>query len=239
MRTAITRIFVDVNLEEENVLTLPEDEAHHIQKVLRAKRGDVLEVVDDSGSLFVVEMQDGREAAILKKLQGPGKGRAEVTLYQAVPKGKHMDLVVEKATEIGASVIVPLVAENSVVRPEGEGKVERWRRLAHSAARQSLQLRVPQVTEPVRFEKALREAGEEGVLLHNEPDLPPLEEVVAWPAARLFVGPEGGWSGAEVDLARGSGFSVAQLGQYRLRSETAGIVAVARAIAALERSEEK
>jgi 16S rRNA (uracil1498-N3)-methyltransferase len=230
---------VDVTLEEENVLVLPQDEAHHIQKVLRAKRGDVFEVVDATLSLFVAELQDGREAAILEKLQGSGKGRAEVTLYQAVPKGKHMDLVVEKAVEIGVSVIVPLVTEHSVVRPEGEGKVERWRRLAHSAARQSLQLRVPQVTEPTTFEEALREADGEGVLLHNEPDLPPLEEVVSSTTVRLFVGPEGGWSASEILQARESGFSVAQLGQYRLRSETAGIVAVARAIAALERSEEK
>ncbi|MGB3635939.1 MAG: RsmE family RNA methyltransferase, partial [Rubrobacteraceae bacterium] len=121
---------------------MPEDEAYHIHKVLRAKSGDAFEVVDAARNLFVAELQEGREAAILEKLQGPGKGHHEVTLYQAVPKGKHMDLVVEKATEIGVVRIVPLVTERSVVRPDGTGKVERWRRLAQSAARQSLQFQV-------------------------------------------------------------------------------------------------
>ena len=187
MRTAKTRIFVSVDLEEESVLTLPEDEAHHIRKVLRAKSGDVFEVVDANRRLFLAELRDGSEAVILEKLQGSGKGRAEVTLYQAVPKGKHMDFVVEKTTEIGVFGIVPLVTEHSVVRPGGDGgKVERWRRLALSAARQSLQLRVPQVAEPVTFEEALREAEGKKILLHNEPDLPPLEEVVAGRAGRVY-----------------------------------------------------
>lgn len=227
------------DLEEENSLTLPEDEGYHIQKVLRAKRGDVFEVVDGTESLFLAEVHDGREAVILEKLQGSGKGRVELTLYQAVPKGKHMDLVVEKATEVGVDNIVPLVTEHSVVRPGGDGKVERWRRLALSAARQSLQLRVPQVTESISFEEASREAGGEKILLYNEPGLPPLEAVVAGGAASLFVGPEGGWSVSELDFARRNGFSVARLGPYRLRSETAGIVAAARAMAALERLAEE
>jgi 16S rRNA (uracil1498-N3)-methyltransferase len=79
----------------------------------------------------------------------------------------------------------------------------------------------------------------EKILLHNEPDLPQLEEAVGGPTVCLFVGPEGGWSALELDLARENGFSVAQLGPYRLRSETAGMVAVARAMAALERTVDK
>lgn len=220
-------------------MKLPKDEEHHIRKVLRAKSGDVFEVVDGTRSIFLAELQDGREAAILEQLKVPGKGRAEVTLYQAVPKGKHMDLVVEKATEVGVGNIVPLVTEHSVVRLGGDGKLERWRRLALSAARQSLQLRVPQVTESMTFEEASEDAGGEKILLYNEPDLPPLEEVVEERATSLFVGPEGGWSTSELDLATKNGFSVAQLGPYRLRSETAGMVATARAMAALERFAEK
>lgn len=227
---------MDVGLEAESFLTLPEDEAHHIQKVLRAKRGDVFEVVDAARNLFVAELQDGRTATILEKLRGTGEGYFEVTLYQAVPKGKHMDFVIEKATEIGVAGIVPLLTERSIVRPGGEVKVGRWRRLARSAARQSLQLRVPYIREPVSFKEVLGEISSGGVLLHNEPHLPHVEEAVSSPNVRLFVGPEGGWSEAEVNLARENGFSVAQLGPYRLRSETAGMVATARAVAAVERS---
>ncbi|CAN5907895.1 hypothetical protein BH23ACT11_BH23ACT11_25880 [soil metagenome] len=197
----------------------------------------MFEVVDASRSLFLAELHGGRVAAILERLQGPRESRADVTLYQAVPKGKHMDLVVEKATEVGVNTIVPLVTERSVVRPEGQAKVERWRRLSRAAASQSLQIRVPQVREPVSFEQALIEAGDGSVLLHNEPGLPTLEEAVHGTAARLFIGPEGGWSDTEKHRAADSGVSMAQLGPYRLRSETAGIVATARTVAALQRFE--
>ncbi|MDP8939431.1 MAG: 16S rRNA (uracil(1498)-N(3))-methyltransferase [Actinomycetota bacterium] len=236
-RTTITRIFVDAALEEASDLILPSGEAHHLQNVLRARPGDIFEVVDATRALFTAELHEGAEAVILSKLQEPGRARAEVTLYQGVPKGKHMDLVVEKATELGVGSVTPLVTERSIVRPDGRGgKVERWRKLAQSAARQSLQLRVPDVAEPVTFGEALRKVAGEGILLHNEPDLPALEEVVAGPSVSLFVGPEGGWSEREVERAGDAGVPVAQLGPYRLRSETAGIIAVARAMAALERS---
>jgi 16S rRNA (uracil1498-N3)-methyltransferase len=144
-----------------------------------------------------------------------------------------MDLVVEKATEVGATRIVPLLTERGLVRPR-DAKVGRWRRVAEAAARQSLRLRVPEVAEPVGFPEAIREAGSGGVLLHNDLELEPLETVIR-ARASLFVGPEGGWSEAELRSAEEAGLALAQLGPYRLRSETAGVVAAARARAALER----
>jgi 16S rRNA (uracil1498-N3)-methyltransferase len=143
-----------------------------------------------------------------------------------------MDLVVEKATEVGATSIVPLLTQRGVVNPR-EGKVDRWRRVAEAAARQSLRLGIPQVSEPVSFSEAVSGAGETGVLLHNAPDVRPVETVVGSPV-RLFVGPEGGWSEGELRLAGEAGMPLGSMGPYRLRSETAGIVAVARALAALE-----
>jgi 16S rRNA (uracil1498-N3)-methyltransferase len=88
---------------------------------------------------------------------------------------------------------------------------------------------VPQVSEPIPFADAVQEGG---VLLHNDPHLEPLEDVVGSPA-RLFIGPEGGWSEEEMQLAGEAGLVFAQLGPYRLRSETAGLVAVARTMAVL------
>ena len=224
----------------EGLFSLSEEEAHHVRKVLRGKSGDVLEVVDATGSLFSAELREGPQAAILEKLEGAGERRTRVALYQAIPKGKHMDFVVEKCTEVGVDVIVPLVSERSVVRPgvrpgAGDGKANRWRRVAQAAARQSLQLKIPEVAEPASFGEALRGVGDSGILLHNEEGLPPLEDTIGGAGVSLFVGPEGGWGEEEVGLARDAGFSVASLGPYRLRSETAGIVATSRARAALER----
>jgi 16S rRNA (uracil1498-N3)-methyltransferase len=230
-RTPITRIFVDSTLEAGDALRLPAGEAHHVFKVLRARPGDLLEVVDADRRLFAAELRGRGEAAILETLDAPDES-IEISLYQAVPKGGRMDLVVEKATEVGVTRIVPLVTQRGMVEPGG-GKVERWRRVAEAAARQSLRTAVPEVSSPVPFARAVRQVGEGGVLLHNDPELEALEAAVGLPAS-LFVGPEGGWSEEELRLAVEAGLALAQLGPYRLRSETAGMVAVARARAALE-----
>ena len=219
-------------MEPGGVLKLPPDETNHVHNVLRGRNEDFIEVVDGEGRLFTARLSSGGEAAVVEELEAPGRTGVEISLYQAVPKGGRMDLVVEKATEVGATRIVPLLAERGVVTPR-EGKVGRWRRVAEAAARQSLRLSVPEVAEPVRFEDAASEVGETGVLLHNAPELQPVEAVVRAPAS-LFVGPEGGWSEGELLLAEEAGITLGGLGPYRLRSETAGIIAVARTLAALE-----
>jgi 16S rRNA (uracil1498-N3)-methyltransferase len=200
--------------------------------VLRGRSGERIEVVDIAGRLFAAELREGGEALVVEELAAQDVPDTEVSLYQAVPKGGRMDLVVEKATEVGATSIVPLLTERGVVNPR-EGKVDRWRRVAEAAARQSLRLGIPKVSEPVPFSEAVSRVGEKGVLLHNDPGIPPVEAVVESPAG-LFVGPEGGWSEGELRLAGDAGMPLGSMGPYRLRSETAGIVAVARALAALE-----
>ena len=233
----ITRLFSSSRLETDEVLRLSEEEGHHVHKVLRGRPGDRVEVVDGAGRLFVAELLRGSEATILEERLTAGEDEGEVVLYQAVPKGRHMDLVVEKATELGVSRVVPLSTERGVVRlSEGDGKARRWRRVAEAAARQSLRLHIPEVAEVVSFSEATREVGEAGVLLHNGAELPPLEDVVPGPVVGLFVGPEGGFSDGELAVAREAGLSLASLGPYRLRSETAGMVAVARACAVVERT---
>ncbi len=219
-------------MEPGGVLKLPPDETNHVHNVLRGRNGDLVEVVDGEGRLFSARLCSKGEAAVVEGLEAPGRTGVEISLYQAVPKGGRMDLVVEKATEVGATRIVPLLAERGVVTPRA-GKVGRWRRVAEAAARQALRLSVPEVAEPVRFEDAASEVGETGVLLHNAPDLQPVEAVVGAPVS-LFVGPEGGWSKDELLLAEEAGITFRSLGPYRLRSETAGIIAVARTLVALE-----
>jgi len=205
-----------------------------VLKVLRGRDGDVFEIADAERRLFLAELREGGQARVLEALQTQEDGEIKLTLYQAIPKGGRMDFLVEKAAEIGATRIVPLVTERGIVRPR-DGKVERWRRVAEAAARQSLRVGLPEVAEPVDLPGAIWEAGENGVLLHNSSELEVLECVISSPAA-LFIGPEGGWSEEELRLAGEAGLAPAQLGPYRLRSETAGMVAVARARAALERS---
>ncbi len=233
----ITRVFSDMPLAPGEALRLSGEEAHHVHKVLRGGPGDEIEIVDGEGRLFSAELTGDRKAVVLEERTAGTEDEGSVTLYQAIPKGRHMDLVVEKATELGVGRIVPLATERGVVKlSRRHGKVERWRRVVLAAARQSLRLRVPEVGEPVPFAEAAREAGEGGVMLHAGPDLPPMEDVVGEGPLGLFVGPEGGWEDGELALAGDAGLRLASLGPFRLRSETAGVVAVARAGAVLERA---
>ena len=176
--------------------------------------------MDADGRLFLAELRGRGEQSSSRSWRRRIYGISTLSLYQAVPKGGRMDLVVEKATEVGATSIVPLLTERGIVMPRG-GKVERWRRVAEAAARQSLRLRVPEVAEPVHFSQARSKGGGDGVLLHNAPDLEPLEAVVRVPAS-LFVGPEGGWSEDELRVAEEAGLAMAQLGPYRFAARPPG-----------------
>lgn len=194
--------------------------------------------MDGEGRLFVAEI--GEEGAFVsEKLAEPAE-EPGISLYQAVPKGKNMDLVIEKATEVGVGQIIPLISARSVAQPNDDSnKMERWRKLAESAARQSLRRNIPQLESPVSFSEAVDRASVSGVILHNHGDFPHLEEAVEGSPVNLLVGPEGGWSQEELSLAGERGLSFARLGPFRLRSETAGIVAVDRIRAALESRSEK
>jgi 16S rRNA (uracil1498-N3)-methyltransferase len=139
---------VDSTLEAGDALRLPPGEARHVLKVLRGRTGDALEVVDADRRLFLAELNERGEASVLEALDAPHE--EDLSLYQAVPKGGRMDLVVEKATEVGVTRIVPLVTERGIVTPRG-GKVERWRRVAEAAARHYQRLRGAVVGGPGEF----------------------------------------------------------------------------------------
>lgn len=236
---ARTRVFLGSEATIGERVELPAEESQHIFKVLRAREGENVELVTPARRLMLARVYgDARsgEAEVLEELPVAELWRPPLTLYQAVPKGKHMDFVVEKATELGVERIVPLLSEHGEVSPAPD-KAERWRRIAGAAARQSLQLRVPEISGPTSFADALgfvSEGGASGIVLHNDAGIPKLEDAVSAPTATaLFVGPEGGWSEGEATFARERGLVLAQMGPYRLRSETAGMVAVARAEARL------
>ena len=142
-----------------------------------------------------------------------------LTVCCAVPKGQRADWLAEKLGELGVTTWVPLLTERGIVEPGGN-KVERWRRLAESAARQSRSPTVLEVVAPAKVAAVLNDIGP-GVVLTTER---PAGGLVA--ASVLYVGPEGGWSERELaGVRRGGGCGFASLGETVLRVETAAIVA--------------
>jgi 16S rRNA (uracil1498-N3)-methyltransferase len=154
-----------------------------------------------------------------------------ITLWQAVPRGERMDLIVQKATELGVTAIVPVLAGRSVARPPAT-RAHRWQTIAQEAARQSGRADVPAVAAPRSLAEALAEpapAGEARFVLWEAERARPLRRALEGCPAHvaLLVGPEGGFSRHEVDLAHARGFLAVGLGPRILRVETAAIVAVA------------
>ena len=226
------RLFVSPAQLAAPRIALEAGQLHYLRDVLRLGADEELEVFDGEGHSFRASM---RGEALLRGEKMPGAERAaDVVLAQALAKAEKMDFVVQKATELGASRIVPLLAERAVVRVDparGSAKAERWRRIAQEAARQCGRSDVPRVEEPQRWEAFLRgvaeEPGRRGLLLDPEETSLRLG-AAARGAGRILltVGPEGGFSPRERESALRAGMLAVGLGPRVLRTETAGLAAL-------------
>lgn len=228
----------------EGRLTLGEDESRHCIEVLRCREGEPAVVFDGEGteaSCRIAEV-DRREVRleVVQRVTTP-RPPAELTLCQAVPKGKNMDLIVQKATELGVSRIVPLVSERTVVRLEGDDlgkKREKWSRVALEACKQCGQNWLPEVEPPVAALEFLNrgagaDAGEIRLIAALDENSRPLRDLLtehrelqggADPAsATVLIGPEGDFTPAELSAALNAGYRPLSLGPIVLRSETAAI----------------
>jgi 16S rRNA (uracil1498-N3)-methyltransferase len=228
-------------LSREGLVTLSDEESRHLRDVLRLRAGDEATVFDGRGREFACVVRDtggrkgGAKLEVREAVEPPGpEPPVFLLLAVALLKGEKFDLVVQKATELGAGMIKPLVTKRSDVRlrdeRDAEHRVERWRRLALEAAKQSGRARVPLVTRPFRFETFV--TAEPGMdflrLMFSERGGAGLDSVYAEGKSRpsdvaALVGPEGGWDDEEITRAREHGWTVVTLGGRTLRAETAAI----------------
>jgi 16S rRNA (uracil1498-N3)-methyltransferase len=234
------RLFVP--RERIEATTRLEGEAlHYLGRVLRLRPGEELELFDGAGAVYPARLQalDAEAAVLAVGPPSPAPTAPPITLAQGLAKGDKLDLVVQKATELGASRIVPLAAERSVVKLTAEKGLERarrWRRIAEEAARQCGRADVPEVDPPATLAEFLAAAAARGeavaLLYEGEKE----RRLSAWLAAHaagpvaLAIGPEGGFSSAEVEAARAAGAATVSLGPRIVRTETAGLAALAVAL---------
>jgi len=237
------RFFVEGVHAVGDLVAFAADDARKLATVLRKRSGDRVQVVDSGGVAFAatldVEGREGRDVLVRATLderldRGDVETALAVTIAQAVPKGQKMDLVVEKATELGAHAIVPVRSARVIGHDTSAGKVERWRRIAKSAAQQSGRLRVPDVADVHDWAALL------GTFAHYDRVYVPWELAEPAPLRDVFerelsdarsvlvvIGPEGGFSADEVERARDAGALAISLGRRILRTETAALVVLA------------
>lgn len=215
---------------------LDADEAHHCLNVLRLSTGDRVTVFDGAGreGQAVIESASGSKAKLkISSTSTTPAPPCAITLAQAVPKGKNMDLIVQKAVELGAARIVPLLSARTVVQidsGDATKKKEKWSAIALEACKQCGQNRLPEVAEPMT-PKAFAERLEKGdlhLIASLQPDARPLKTVLKEHGktpnqVTIFVGPEGDFTPAEIALAKSHGCQPITLGPIILRTETAAI----------------
>jgi len=214
-------------------------EAHHMIRVLRLGPGDIITLLDGQGSLYHCRIEEKTAGAVrcrvLEKQPAGGEPPLRVVLLQGIAKGDRMDTVIQKGTELGASLFVPVHCRRSVVRlddAKAAARRERWQRIAAGAAKQCRRALVPEVYEPVTWANALRlippEAPaflpweeEAGRSLKNELQSRRLPAQVY-----IIIGPEGGLEKEEVAAAQERGVAPVSLGPRILRTETAALAAI-------------
>lgn len=223
---------------------LEADEARHLRDVLRLNRGDEVFVFDGEGREFRCVIEDrGRDGATLRVGSEVEPARPEsslqLTLAVALLKGEKFDLVVQKATELGASRIVPVVTKHADVRLRDEAdstrRVARWQRIALEACKQSGRARVPEIDAPIAcaslIENVPSDGGEWRVMFAERGGVGLVETIknlqAQTCAITALVGSEGGWTDEEIQLAQAAGWSMVTLGGRTLRAETAAIAVVA------------
>ena len=210
---------------------LPEDESYHCVKVLRMGRGEIINIIDGRGTLYEARLTipDTRRAQVEIISEIQGFGNHPYNLHVAIAPTKNIDRFewfVEKAVEIGIDTITPILcrfSERKVIRHE------RIEKIALSAAKQSLKARVPQIGQMTDFDKfVVNSCGQECFIAHCYDTPKDLFVNVCKPHKNtvVMIGPEGDFSKQEVEFALKNGYRAISLSMSRLRTETAGIVAV-------------
>ncbi len=215
------------------------EEAHHCLNVLRHEAGDKVVVFDGRGreATAQIESTDRKQATLRVLHRGQSAPmKCRLILAQAVPKGKNMDLIIEKAVELGAAAIVPLLSERTVVQldaAEAAAKQEKWQAVAREACKQCGQNWLPAVSAPVSPRAFFEQHQPGGLLLiaSLQADARPIKQVLADHIAQqgavsdvtVLVGPEGDFTPAEIGLAKSHGCRPITLGPIILRTETAAI----------------
>ena len=240
MIVAVPRFAISREAVAGNIARVTGDELHHLRDVMRLRAGDRVTLIADNGEIHegAIETIEPASAtvAIARSLPNPAP-RCRLILAPGLIKAPRMDFLVEKAAELGAVELWPLVCARSPAREPGAERLARWKRIAVAAAKQSLAPATIEIRPPISVAQMLRDALTESLAVACEPGGEPLAAIIrrTRPSALILAsGPEGGFDPDERAAMRDAGFVAAALGPNRLRSETAALAALSIAAAALD-----
>lgn len=236
-RGRVIRAFVDAPLAPDTRVALPDTAAAHLLRVLRLREGDECVLFNGDGQdytarITAVGKRDG-EARVTGARPVENESPLRITLLQGIARGEKMDLILQKATELGASAFIPVGSERSEVKLDArraEKRLAHWRSVVTSACEQSGRARVPAVAPPLSLAAALKALPDGTLRLLLDPFAAHGIATLAAPtdaALTIAIGPEGGWSPRDREMLVAAGFTGLRLGPRVLRTETAGLAAIA------------
>lgn len=244
------RFFVEEPAMGENSITITGGDVNHIKNVLRMSVGDKICVINGQNNKeYYCEItavgNDAVDTRICEIRESDQELGNEVVLFQGLPKSDKMELIIQKAVELGVHTIVPVSTDRTVVKLDAKkeaNKRKRWMSISESAAKQSGRLRIPEVTPIVSYREALEMAKKMDVRLipyelaeGMEKTRELMSSIQPGQSVAVFIGPEGGFESSEIEKAMEIGAWPITLGKRILRTETAGLVTLAMLVYNLER----
>lgn len=231
--------FVNENDIENDTVAISGSGFHHIKNVLRMRIGDEL-LVSTGGFSHLCKIDSITDGTVFAKITERNCADTELPielyLFQGLPKSDKMELIIQKAVELGVSEIIPVEMKRCVVRldeKKTDAKIARWQSIAEGAAKQSKRTKIPRVNAPMSFKNAVEYASKLDVPLlpyENKEGMAAtakaLEKIKCGMRVGVMIGPEGGFEEDEVEFAYQNGFEIISLGERILRTETAAITAL-------------
>jgi 16S rRNA (uracil1498-N3)-methyltransferase len=216
------------HFESERVV-LSKEETRHLRNVLRLRAGDEVQVFDGEGHEFQGEIVDiaksGAELRIIREIEPAAReSDLDLTLAVAVYKNDKLDLVIQKAVELGVARVQPIVTFRSEIKlRDTEKRTERWRKIAMEATKQCQRARVMTVNETLAFEEFIQTSDNGARLIFSEKDGKGIPASITEKKITALVGPKGGWEDSEIELAESRGYLPVKLGTRIMKAETAAI----------------
>jgi 16S rRNA (uracil1498-N3)-methyltransferase len=228
------RFFISSNLEVGAKVNLDPDLSHYIGRVLRLAANDQIFLFNNSGYEFQAVIENitrNNISVVIKDSQADTQeSPLRINLAQVIAKGEKMDMVIQKATELGVHSITPLYSERTVVRKvveRSEHKLEHWQKIAIAASCQSWRNYVPVINNPLALDSWLMQTQDQHkLILSTTQNTKRLKDLKLAKEVTILIGPEGGFSEEELHLAIKHGFTAISLGPRILRTETAGIATI-------------
>lgn len=235
------QFFVDDAQVHKHEIVIEGSDVNHIRNVLRMKIDERIRISNMSGKAYFCHITLITEDMVVAEIDSEDDNGTElgnrITLFQGLPKGDKMELIIQKAVELGVYKIVPVSMKNCVVKldeKKASKKVERWQAIAESAAKQSKRTIIPLIDKPVSYKLALEKAGKLDVTLvpyENERGMAATRQIMGQikkgQSIGIVIGPEGGFAPEEIKLADDNDMHRISLGRRILRTETAGLATLA------------